>query len=252
MSDFYTIANGDLDLAGSGTYGMVNSKPTTDSELSKTVWDWQNTYIQSDHTHIAQLAAQPDTTLFFVGPSRMNSSSKTLYPVGYVQGLQATQQRMVQRLYDFGSARAFFTVGKTSGTITLSRLFFKGDNLLASLYMHAIKGAKGGGQEADNSYNTDIFNKAVYTAPYAKSGNTTGFFIDLSSELFLNPFGCGVMYRSKAGHAIGGMYFELCMFNTHMIQMDPNTPQMMENVNVEFDRAIPMTLEDAQALQKKG
>lgn len=241
------------DVAGtsavSGKQGNMKAAPVKD--VATTNWDWQNSYIETDHTHMASLAAQPDSTLFLVGPSRLNAgaqdeSGSSLSPVGYVQGINGQQQRAVQRLHDFGSARAFFTVGKVQGSLQLSRLFFKGTSLLASLYTYAMKNGGGAGDADANSFNESIFNKNSYVDPNNgdMEGGSGAFFIDIGSELFLNPFGCAVIYRSKAGHAIGGIYFEMCMFDTHSIQMDPSSPQMMENVNIQFDRAVPMALTD--------
>ena len=238
--------------------GNMSEKPV--NTTTGLVWDWQNNYIESDHTHIPSLAAQPDSTLFLVGPARNNgkvgdNNPGNLKPVGYIQGIQAAQQRMVQRLYDFGSARSFFTVGKSSGSITISRLFFKGASLLASLYNYAITTGSGDGTRESNIAAQAVFNTKMYTGPAAgkltDDLSTGGFFIDIGSELFLNPFGCALVYRSKSGHAIGGVYFELCMFETHTIQMDPNTPQMMENVNVQFDRATPFNVQSDHAGTKQ-
>jgi len=188
-----------------------------------------------------------------VGPSRNNgkvgeTNEGDLTPVGYVQGIQANQQRMVQRLYDFGSARSFFTVGKSSGSLSLTRLFFKGANLLSTLYQNALNN-QGTGDSSSNTQEKGVFDPKMFSAPgllpNGSNGDkdTAGFFIDIGSELFLNPFGCAMVYRSKSGLAIGGVYFELCMFNTHAITMDPNSPQMMENVNIEFDRAVAFDIE---------
>lgn len=239
MSNPYTNIDNTNDISGSAA--MADAPVTESTGFS---WDWQNSYIETDHTHTPSLAAQPDSTLFLVGPPRKagNVDKGSLNPVGYVQGIQASQNRVVQRLYDFGSARAFFTVGKTSGQLSLTRLFFKGANLLSTLYQNALGSAGGEGSSQDNSANTGVFNKKMYSYPGILNGDgendSSGFFIDIGSELFLNPFGCAMVYRSKAGHAIGGVYYELCMFNTHSISMDPQQPQMMENINVEFDRAI--------------
>ena len=245
------------DGAFTGSAEVANMKSAPVSKTTGFVWDWQNQYIETDHTHMPSLAAQPDSTLFLVGPSRksgLSGNEGVMSPVGYIQGIQATQQRAVQRLYDFGSARAFFTVGKTQGSLNLTRLFFKGANLLATLYQNAL-GNTGDGSSSYNDMSTGVFNENMYSAPgiLKSDGNddTSGFFIDIGSELFLNPFGCAIIYRSKTGHAIGGVYFELCMFDTHTIQMDPNTPQMMENVNVQFDRAIAFDF-NSSTENKKG
>jgi len=67
------------------------------------------------------------------------------------------------------------------------------------------------------------------------------FFCNLDSELFMVPFGLGILFRDKLHNDLGAVYLELCMINSWSLGVGAGQTMVMENVTILFDRARPIT-----------
>jgi hypothetical protein len=136
------------------------------------------------------------------------------------------------RLYEIGSNRAFFTRGKSQSGITLSKMVADQANLLAVLTNKAYRPviATDGGK-----------------APGADSPNPL-IMMNLDSEYFSVPFGLMLLFKTRGGGGSGNgkllaaVYLEYCMFSNYSFGIDIGSPVMMENVAIEFDRPVPVSL----------
>ena len=66
-------------------------------------------------------------------------------------------------------------------------------------------------------------------------------YMNLDSELFLIPFGLAVFFRDKVHDEIASFYLELCHINTWAIAVNAGQTMVLENVNMLFDRLMPIS-----------
>lgn len=194
-------------------------------------WTFQQSYIERLMDHAALSSAHPDDTLVLAGPPRYlkqvpEDIHKNLLPIGMVQTMQVTQQKPTTPMQAVGSGRSFFISGKAMGNASIARLFVNGRNLLRVLYTNALQ----------NGIDATLFDDpAVWINKYSK------FYANLDSELFLIPFGIAVFFRDKLHNEIGAFYLELCHINNWAIAVSAGQNMVMENVNMMFDRLVPIS-----------
>jgi len=213
---------------------MANVTPN--AVTNATDWKFQNSYIERLMDHAALTAAHPDDTLILAGPPRFYQQGKKItfeemLPIGMVQQMQVTMQKPTVPAMAIGSGRGFYLSGKAQGTASIARLFVNGRNLLRALMSNAIVAG----------IDVTKFDDIAGAVADAK------FFTNLDSELFLIPFGMAVLFRDKVHNDLGAFYMELCMINTWSIAVGAGQNMIMENVNMLFDRALPITAAGAGA-----
>ena len=185
-------------------------------------WNVQNSCVERLTDNIPYTSANPDDALVLVGPPRyiQRVDENDLYPIGLLQQFTFSQSRQVAPMQAIGSARAYFTTGKSMVQFNIGRLFAKGPNLLKALYRNAEKAG----------VNLTKFGERPIAA------NSPNFAVNLDSELFLIPFGLQVIFRDKANNSLGGVYLESCMINSYNLGLSAGQNVMMENVSGLSDR----------------
>jgi len=216
--------------------------PSAASVADSASWKFQQTYIERLMDHAALSSAHPDDTLILAGPPRFTTSNPgeffadKLLPMGMVQQMQVTQQKPTTPMQAIGSGRSFYVSGKAQGSASIARLFVNGRNLLRALYTNAVTAGIDVTQFDD-------------PAAYKQAQKPPKFFANLDSELFLIPFGMAMIFRDKIHNEIGAFYLELCQINTWAVSVGAGQTMIMENVNMMFDRLLPI---DTQGLGDPG
>jgi hypothetical protein len=199
-------------------------------------WQMQDNYVERVMDNAAYTAAHPDDTLVMAGPPRVplpktgtgtaptpKSLQEQLLAIGHLQTVQFQQQKPTQPVMAIGSGRSFFVSGKAQGQATLGRLFVNGRNLLRVLNHNARR----------NDLNVqDMDDRAANRLK-------TQFYINLDSELYLIPFGLGVIFRDKIHDLLGGFYTELTMITSYAIAFSAGQNMILEQSNLVFDRMQP-------------
>ena len=199
-----------------------------------TSWRFQDQYVERVMDNAAYTSAHPDDTLVLAGPARHYEADageptgiNSLLAIGMLQMIQISQTKPSQPVQSIGSGRSFFISGKAQGSGTISRLFVNGRNLLRVLYHNARAG-----DLPVHLFDDKAANKA-----------TDQFYTNLDSELYLIPWGLGVLFRTKAHDSIGGVYAELCMINNWAISFQAGPTAIAEQVSFMFDRLLPFNME---------
>jgi len=213
---------------------MADQNPGAVSQADPNLWKFQQTYIERLMDHSALSSAHPDDTLILAGPPRYTTKDagqffvNKLLPIGMVQQMQVTQQKPTTPMQAIGSGRAFYVSGKAQGSASIARLFVNGRNLLRALYTNAV---------------TSGIDVSKFDDPAAFRKPKSKFFCNLDSELFLIPFGMAMIFRDKIHNEIGAFYLELCQINSWAIAVGAGQTMIMENVNLMFDRLLPIDTE---------
>jgi hypothetical protein len=203
-----------------------------------TAWDWKGEYVstlnEDGYERFSQFSATPDTTALFAGPARftgLGGNTAELLPIGLVDGIQYQNSPQLQRLFEIGSNRSFFTVGKSAGTISFSKMLADQSNILRAL--------------TKNAYRPET-NSDGPKAPGADSPNPE-IMLNLGSEYFAVPFGLLIILKTRGGNGgtgkiLSASYLEYCMFSGHQFSISAQAPVIMENIGIEFDRMVPISL----------
>ena len=218
-----------------------------------TAWDYKSQYVsdlaEDSLERFSQYSATPDSTMLFAGPARFTGlagNTAVLTPIGLTDGIALQSSPQLQRMYEIGSNRAFFTRGKTMSSVSFSRVLADQANILAAL--------------TANTYRP-LQNTAGQNAPSAIPN--TNIAMNIDSEYFSTPFGLMLMFKTRGGGsstgntdpatvAVGGnqstgkilsvVYLEYCMFSNYSFQVANQSPVIMEGLGIEFDRIVPVAM----------
>lgn len=211
---------------------------TVEESGFSTAWDWKGEYVSKlkddGYERFSQYSATPDTTAIFAGPARftgLSGNTANLLPIGLVDGIGMSSSPSLQRLYEIGSNRAFFTRGKTMSQISFSKILADQANILKALTYNAYRptmdtdGPKAPGADAPNA---DIM-------------------LNIDSEYFSVPFGLMLMFKTRGGNdgsgkILAALYLEYCMFSNYSFNIAASSPVIQEGIAIEFDRVVPVSL----------
>lgn len=203
-----------------------------------TQFDWKNSYVseldEDGLERFSQYSATPDTTALFAGPARFTGlagNSASLIPIGLVDGIGYQTSPSLQRLFEIGSNRSFFTRGKSISSISFSRVLADQKNILAAL--------------SANVYRPSVTSDGP-SLPGADAPNPN-IMLNLDSEYFSVPMGLMLLFKTRGGNNTGGkilgaVYLEYCMFAGFSFNIAASSPIIMENISLEFDRTVPVSL----------
>jgi hypothetical protein len=211
--------------------------PTDDSASFSTSWDWKNDYVsaleEDGYERFSQFSATPDSTLLFAGPARftgLSGDASILTPIGLVDGIQFQADAGLQRLYEIGSNRAFFTRNKTQHALSLGKMLADQSNILYALSQVAYR---------------PVQDTGGFGEPGAESPNPN-IMMNLDSEYFAVPFGLLMLFKTRGGgdgfgKVLSAVYLEYAMFQNYAFQVASQSPVIVENVAIQFDRPVPVS-----------
>lgn len=211
--------------------------PVAETGAFQPGWDWKSNYVSSlvedGLERFSQFSATPDTTVLFAGPARFTGlagDSSSLIPIGLTDQISYTTNPSLARLFEVGSNRSFFTRGKTANGITLGKMLADQKNIMAALTAQA--------------YHPTY---AASSQPGAESPSPD-IMMNLDSEYFAVPFGMMLLFKTRGGGIAGegkpltALYLEYCMFSNYQFTIASSSPVIVESIAIEFDRALPVSL----------
>jgi len=176
------------------------------------------------------------------------------YPIGVVENMNLSQARQLQRMFEIGSKRSYFVVGRNIGSVTLARTLFSGPNLMRVLYAYADKDRFQGddGWQKNLLENVDKFAGGPGTTDGTKESidNPSGFGdfqINLDSDLFDSPFGLFFYLESADNKPYGGFYLEEAYINAHQMNVSSSSTIIAEGVTIQYDQMIPINVNAKEA-----
>lgn len=212
-----------------------------------TAWDFKGQYVsdlaEDSLERFGQYSATPDSTMLFAGPARFTGlagNTAELTPIGLTDGIALQSSPQLQRLYEIGSNRAFFTRGKTQSSVSFSRVLADQSNILMALTANTYRPLQAiAGQNAP-----------APTSPNPNIG------MNIDSEYFSTPFGLMLLFKTRGGPSstagsgvspsngkiLTAIYLEYCMFSNYSFQIANQSPVIMEGLGIEFDRVVPVAM----------
>lgn len=224
-------------------------------------WDFFNRHVQSGLVEGQFMAAQ--YTLVAAGPPNLAflaSSSMTgaemptgtgkgaiVFPLGITQRFGIAQTRQHARVWEIGSERSYWVSGRTVGQITLGRVMYHGPNLLRALmaYYKSSTATREdltfphlmGSNNLIDLANTHRNPHSIQISPGDKN-----IFLNLASDLFGQTMGLMLYFKDSNNEAVYATYAENCVIPSHSLSMDAGGTVMQENVQLQFERLVPVKL----------
>lgn len=198
-------------------------------------WDYKGSYMsrlnEDGLERFSQFSASPDSTALFAGPARYTGlgSGADLIPIGLVDNISYQDNSQLMRLFEIGSNRSYFTRGKSAPTVSMSKVLADQANILAALSRAAYRPAQ------------------AIDGPRAPGAEGSDIMMNLGSEFFSVPFGLLLVMKSRGGGSEGygkvlsALYLESCMFDNYSFQLASSQPVVVENINIQFDRVVPVS-----------
>lgn len=221
------------------TINAADDKLSTVAETGFSVgYDWKGSFVsrlaEDGYERFSQYSATPDTTVLFAGPARFTGLGGTtptsLLPIGLVDNISFQADTGLMRLFEIGSNRSFFTRGKTTHALTLSKLLADQSNIADAL----SKGA----------YRPSAMATDGMRAP-GSTGPNPDIKMNMDSEYFAVPFGLLLLMKTRGGgdgygKALTALYLESCMFQNYSFAIASTQPVIAENVAIQYDRPVPV------------
>lgn len=215
--------------------------PSTESEGFNPSFDWKGSYVSGltddGLERFSQYSATPDTTVLYAGPARFTglaNDASDLIPIGLADQISIQASPSLARLFELGSNRSFFTRGKTAYGMSMGRMLADQKNILAALSAKA--------------YRPSYLTSTATTSPAGATSPNADIMMNLDSEYFAVPFGLFMLMKTRGGGVAGegkilsAVYLEYCMFASHAFQLASASPVIVENVGIEFDRMLNVSL----------
>ena len=214
-------------------------------------WSPYDTYVQSGMTDGRfQNAAY---TLLAAGPPRLaniggavatgaalagQAGDMVALPMGLIQNFSMSHNSNLQRVFELGSHRSYFIPGRTMGQLQFSRIMYHGMSLLRIMY----------------AYYEDIIPPTLIAPAFPNFGLAAqanphdvkippgyeNVFLNLASDLFMQPVGILMMLKDSDEQTLGAGYFEACYVPNHTFSTDAMGTIIQESVAVQFERMIPV------------
>lgn len=232
-------------------------------------WKFQDQHVQQNLTG-GDFAASHSTILCATAPrledlmnggsiftatsSVSDRGSEFAIPLGVVDSAGINQSRQIAQVFELGSKRSYILSSRTSNSLSLGRVFFKGPSLLRMLYAYypADKLSKDTTsnvlRDLQNDNSTSLGNNPIAIDPKMAAmlpeiQNNPGFdnfFMNLDSDLFSQPMGLVIYFKDNADKDIGALFLEDCNITTHGMSVGTSSVVIAESVSVIFDRVIPL------------
>ena len=152
------------------------------------------------------------------------SSVGKFNPIGVTQALGINQGKQLMQIWEIGSERSFFVSGRASGSLSLGRVLYNGDNLLKMLYAW------------DDSLSETAYNGfEIFRAP-----GYNNFYMNLASDLFGKPFGLLLLIKDSQQKLYAAVYFEQCYVPNYGFGFDAAGNIIQESTSLLFERMIPI------------
>jgi hypothetical protein len=255
---------------------MATTKAGPQATTSLSNWRFWDQHVQSDMPGGNFVNAA--STLLAAGPPRLsqatggtdgtedagmqNLTARNLaFPIGVVENFALNQNRMIQKLFEIGSKRAYHIPGRTVGNISLGRVLYWGPSLMRTMYAYypVVKINNGGASGANKLDQTELTGNDRITPNikdipgYGASAENTAtvepensdFFINLASDLFDHPLGLMVYLRDAEDEPYGAFYLEDCYIQAHSFNINASSVLIAEGVSCQYDRLVPINIKSA-------
>jgi len=191
-------------------------------------------------------------TMLAAGPPRLASmalandisdvstrgTSDIVYPLGIIQNVALQQNKQFVRIWELGSERSYQIAGRSTGQLSLTRVYYDGMSLLRVLY--AYYQDLTGRIQIPQVYPTTVVNPNPHDVLVPPGYEN--LFLNLASDLFNQPIGILMYVRNSNVDTMGAVYFEQVTVPAHQWAVDSQGMVVQESVGLQYERMKPVNV----------
>jgi hypothetical protein len=227
-------------------------------------WDFSNFHVQQELQGGQFVSAE--TSLVAAGTPEIGGTGAysavpvtdvgAVYPIGLLENAGISQSKQLQKVFEIGSARAYFIPGRVMGSINLGRIFYYGPSLLRVMYAYYKNdtnnidiGTEAGSATitlADGSTSISplarLLSKGDAFHQVRNSPGEDYFYVNLASDLFNQPTGLAFYFKDANFNSVGAFYVENVYVQGHQFTISSGSILVMEGASAQYDRIVPIRL----------
>lgn len=181
-----------------------------------------------------------ESVLIGAGPARYvdvgGDFASKIFPIGAIDSLSISSNKMVQQLRELGSRRSYGVAGYATGSVSMSRFLLSHASILRVLTV--ANGDYDGEGDLDNQagpiphepFDPTVRGVNEELARRWYSGN-------LQAEIFDRPIGLLIYMLDQRNNPYGAQYLEDVMLQGYSFSFASQSVSISEQVNMVFDRA---------------
>lgn len=162
------------------------------------------------------------------------------WPMGVCENVGIGQNKQITRLFEIGSRRSYFVVGRNIVNLSIARTMYDGPNLLRALYAYypaQLMPASAGSQVARLLAMDPAKFRQISRAP-----GFADFFINLDSDLFDHPFGLFLLFLDSLRDVFGACYGEDLHLANHQFGISSSANIIGEGCTIQGDQLLPVNV----------
>jgi len=165
------------------------------------------------------------------------ATSMPVMPIGMVQNLAVSHNRVFNRVWEVGSERSYFVPGRAVGQATMGRVLYDGWSLLRVLYAYYGRKSLQKGIDVPPLFpsSTPVDGQLNTAHDVMIPPGHADFFCNLASDLFTMPIGLYFTLYNNNEKPYGAFYLEQCYIPNHSLAMDAQGVIIQESVAVQFE-----------------
>ena len=170
--------------------------------------------------------------------------------VGVIQNINLSQQRQIQRLFEYGNKEYGLAESKTQNSLQISRILFDGPSILKYMSYAKVNRNLPAIREKfpDHTPYAELFEEEIeeITEEYFDR-NMPGygdFWMNLASDFFEEPIGIFIEVKQPlpSGKRVnyGSIFLENCMVSQLSLNIVSDRRILSESAQIDFGRVIPL------------
>ena len=177
------------------------------------------------------------------------SSATFAFPLGVCENVGLAQNKQLTRLFEIGSRRSYFIVGRTVTSLSIARTLYDGPNLLRALYAYypAQYMANAG---ARDSVATLLSVRETDFVPTRRVAGYGDFFCNLDSDLFDHPFGLLFLFLDSGNQPYGACYAENAYIQNYQFGISSQANIIGEGATIQCDQVLGVNVGSVHSLKK--
>ncbi len=180
-----------------------------------------------DGFYVGENFVSSESVLVAAGPQRFGDIQDVI-PIGAIQNANLGQNKNIQQIFEIGSKDTILLPGRTFVQTNISRILFNGPSLLKAIFR----------LDKINDPASSIDFASIESDAYgAGVGNT---YLNLANRLFDKPIGLAFIIHDMENDAVGGVYLEYCLAQSHNLSIGAGQTVIAENVSLRVGKVRPI------------
>jgi len=223
--------------------GPNNAGLYDQSTVSK--WKFRDWHVAMDEGGMNLNPITSESCMIAAGPSRLVHAAgdfqNSVVPIGMLENLQVSQQKMLQQIREIGSRRSYIIGSYATGNISMSRVMYSHASLL-----RVLTAANKDWSGIDNAPGAN-FQERAFSGDVPNVTSERTWFSNLQSELFDRPIGLLFYMLDQRNNPYGAFYAEDAMIQSHSFAYAARGVAISERASLMFDRLNPVAVQAVPA-----